>query len=577
MSVPRPRASSRSRRAAADRSGRLGALALLLLPGLLWPGTPFADSLESPPAPWATRVSPVPTPDILGADPVAQGNLEASRAAVASRLGEPDIQPATLGRAYGDLGALYHVYGIDRAAEGCYENAMALAPEEFRWPYYAGYLALKSGRLDDALELFAKAASIDPEYPALALRLGQTYLGLSRLDEARPLLEQAARHVGLRAAALYNLGQIDLLERDQDAAVEHFEEALALAPEADRIHYPLAQALRAAGRTEEARAHLALHGKQEPQPEDDLIEELKALERGSRPHFVRAMRAMREGDDEAAIKAFTRGLELEPDNIDARVSFARALYLAGKPDAARRQLLTVLENDPDHPLANFLVGLLYDASGDKDLAISRYRRILKTNPDESGAHFFLANLLFRAGDYEEAAEHYRAAFEASPDAEPAALLRFVAMKRAGASDLELREGLEAMLRRDPNRQLLRYALVRLLAASDDPKVRDGQRALEEAEILAANAPPNLANREAQILARAAAGETGQAAQELSRLAEMAKWYGQWDQLARLNEMEATLEAGEVPGPVWPDSEPLLSPSPTDPRATFSMYPASRAY
>jgi tetratricopeptide (TPR) repeat protein len=558
-----------------SRACRPAALLLALLTVL--PQGLAADALESPPPPWAQRLSPVPEPDVQGADSVAQKNLAATRAEVAIRLSDPDIAAEKLGRAYGDLGALYHVYGIDRAAAGCYRNAMALDPGQFRWPYYAGYLALESGRLEEALDLLGRARGLDPEYPALDLRLGEAYLGLNRLEEAEPLLERAAGREGLRATALFHLGQINLLRRDYERALERFEEALELAPGADRIHYPLAQALRAAGRPDEARSHLALHGKREPVPDDRLVAELEALESGSRPHFVQAMQAMREGERKDAIEAFRRGLALEPHNTAARVSLARALYLEGDVESTRRELIEVLERDPDHALANFLVGLLYDASGEKDLAMKRYRQVLEAKPDESGAHFYLANLLFQAADYRQAAEHYRAAFEASPDAEPAGLLHLVASERAGTPDEELRRKLEEALERDPNRQLMRYALVRLLAASEDPAVRDSEGALAQARILATQAPPNLANREAQILGRAAAGQTGQAAEELGRLIEMAKWNAQWDQVERLGAMRAALEDGELPGPAWPEEDPMLNPRPTDPHATFAMYPASKAY
>lgn len=543
----------------------------------LTPWSANADALSEPPQAWVGRVQPVPEPDILGADSVAQKTLAATRAQVAARLNDPAAQAEQLGRAFGDLGALYHVYGINRGAKDCYANAMALEPGNFRWPYYAGYLALRSGRLDAALQHFARAEKLDPSYAPLKLRRAEAYVELDRTAEAKPLLESAAKEPGLRAAALFHLGQIELLERDPKSAVARFEEALKLDPQASQIHYPLGQALRALGETDKAREELDRHGTKEPRVADPLIDELNALENGSRPHFIAGMQAMHNGDYAAATEAFERGLALEPGNRDARVSYARVLFLKGDTDAARRELLKVLDAEPKHPLANFLVALIYEADGQTDLAMKRYEKILAAKPDEAGAQYFLANLLFRAGDFSEAAAHYHAAFVATPDAEPAGLLYLVAKKRSGTPDRVLRKELEAMLKEDPNRQLVRYALIRLLVASDDPTVRDAKEAKEQAGTLAAGAPPTLSNREASALARAAAGETAQAVQDLGQVIDMARWGGQWDQIERLEAARKTIREGKMPEPAWPQKDPLLNPQPFDPKTSFTYYPASRAY
>jgi len=553
---------------------------LLLLAGVLAGLTPRdagADALSEPPQAWAGRVKPVPEPDILGADPIAQKTLRATRAEVATQIKDPATQPEQLGHAFGDLGALYHVYGINRGARDCYVNAIALEPKRFRWRYYAGYLALRSGRLDAALQAFAQAEKLDPTYAPLKLREAEAYLELDRNAEAKPLLEAAAKHSGLRAAALFHLGQLDLLERNPKAAVSRFREALKLDPAASQVHYPLAQALRSLGQADKARAELDKYGTTKPGVADPMIDQLNALENGSRPHFVEAMDDMRNGDYAGAAEAFARGLALEPGNKDARVSYARVLFLNGNAKGALRELLQVLSEDPNHPLANFMVALLYEAGGQEDLAMKRYQKILANKPDQAGAQYFLANLLFRSGQYAEAAKHYHAAFEVTPDAEPAGLLYLVAKKRSGASDRALRDQLEAMLKEDPNRQLMRYALIRLLAASEDPAVRDPKQAKEQADILAAHAPPTLAIREASALARAALGETRQAAEDMGQLIPMARWGGQWDQIDRLEATRKALQAGKLPQPAWPGKDPLLSPQRFDPRASFTYFPASRAY
>ena len=47
-----------------------------------------------------------------------------------------------------------------------------------------------------------------------------------------------------------------------------------------------------------------------------------------------------------SVEAFEAGLEIDPDNRAARISYARALYLSGRP-AAAREALTEAHRYPD--------------------------------------------------------------------------------------------------------------------------------------------------------------------------------------------------------------------------------------
>lgn len=79
------------------------------------------------------------------------------------------------------------------------------------------------------------------------------------------------------ALSRYYLGQIALLQRKYSQAIGYFRRVLELQPTADRVHYPLAQALRASGEGPVARRHLACHGERLPSSADPLMAELKAL------------------------------------------------------------------------------------------------------------------------------------------------------------------------------------------------------------------------------------------------------------------------------------------------------------
>jgi predicted Zn-dependent protease len=266
-------------------------------------------------------------------------------------------------------------------AELAFGNARALDPNAIQWAYYAAHLALEQGEPEQALRLLAAAAQIDPEYPTLPLRRGEALLGLSRLAEARAAYVQALETPELRAAALYGLAQIDLLERDWAAAAARYGEVLSLQPGADAAQYPLGQALVRLGRREEARSHLDRRGVTKPTYADPLVDELRSLQTGASFHFEEALVAVKRLDYAAAATAFAAGLAEDPANARARVSYARALWLSGRPDEALQVLNKGVARDAEHQRIWLTLGYVSSQLGNTEQA-----RAALTNAIEVGGN-----------------------------------------------------------------------------------------------------------------------------------------------------------------------------------------------
>ncbi len=535
-----------------------------------------ADPVAEPPESLRGQVWAVPELDISGADPAVQQATAETRQELVSLLLDPLAERAAIGDAYGRLGAYYQVQSVTTAAERCYENAITLDPEEFRWHYYAGELLLESGRAEEARIHFYRARELDPDYPPLRLKLARAAFDLNRLDQAEPGFQSIAGEPGLQATAHYYLGQIALQRREYQQAVSWFLVALVLDPEADRVRYPLAQALRALGDEERAREQLSLHGTRLPSLDDPLMEELQALNSGARPHFIRGMAAVKRQEYAAAVRGFAAGLTLDPDNANARVSYARALYLDGKAKQARAQLEQAMKLDPKNSLATFLLALMLDGSGDTKTAGKLYAKTLEQEPEHAGAHFFLAGRLYRDGDYTAAAGHYAAALQVNPGIDVAVLLHLVSLSRSGSTDAEIAPQLHTLLETRPDDPALRYAAGRFLALSEDGAVRDPQRALELARTLVQQmpAPPHL---ELLTLAHAANGDLEQARQAAQQLALSLP---PWEEVGRVKALQAAVQAfeeGRIPGPAWPREDPVLQPPPAQAGGPMREYPAAVPY
>lgn len=478
----------------------------MLITSLLAASLAFAgDTAYDLPASLADTLRPIPEVELDELDTQARDSIETARQRLNKTLLAEPLDMEKLAAAYGELGGLYQVNHAFPAAEACYLNAAQLAPDEFRWAYYLAYLAESSGRTRLALERYQQAGLLRPGYKALSVRLGNVLLDLNEQQQARAAYEQVVETPGLEAAALYGLGQIALLQRDYDTAIDAFSRALSYDPAASRIHYPLAQALRATQRDDEAKAHLAQLGNRPPTFRDPQIESLEALKIGSRIHFLQAMKATRQQDFTAASEAFAEGLALEPDNALARISYARTLYLIDDKAAAQQALKTALATDPDNSLALFLLGLLAEEQGDTGKAAEYYRLAIRATPEHAGANFFLANQYYRQGNYTQAAQHYASSLKGDPGNLGAYIPCIGALLLSDAPAATLKSVLEAAIDQFPENPLLQTIQIMLQAASRDVAMKDPQTALSRAQQLneQQRIPPH---QELLALAYAASGD-----------------------------------------------------------------------
>ena len=458
---------------------------LLTLITLLLAGSPAmaGDMASDLPASLAGSLRPIQEIKLDDLDTQARDSIQLARRQLNEALQTQPVQIEKLAAAYGELGGLYQVNLVFPAAEECYHNAAQLAPDEFRWVYYLAYLADTSGRTGLALERYEQASTLRPSYKALTVRLGNVLLDLNELEQAQVAFEQIVETTGLEAAALYGLGQIALLKRDYDTAIDAFTRALTYDPAASRIHYPLAQALRATQRNDEAKSQLAMLGKQPPSFRDPQIESLEALKIGSRFHFLQAMKATRQQDYTAASEAFAQGLALEPDNVLARISYARTLYLIDDKAAAGQALEAALATQPDNSLGLFLLGLLTEEQGDADKAADYYRLAIRYTPEHAGAHFYLANQYYRQGNYSLAAQHYASSLKGDASNLAAYIPYIGTLIVSDAPAATLKTVLETAIQQFPENPVFQAIQIMLLAASHDTSMKDPAAALSSAQQL----------------------------------------------------------------------------------------------
>ena len=521
-------------------------------------------------------LTPVPEPDLAGTEESVQEALRAARAELGTLVNNPATTRAHLAQSFGEMAGFYHAHHLYTTAEACYVNAETLAPTDFRWPYLLGYVHQQASNPGAAVTAYRRALQIRPNYAPAEMRLAEVYLELNQSDLAEPLLRKLIDVDEVRGAALFRLGRLSFDRKDYQDAVNYYQQALEARPQATRIHYTLAMAYRGLGDVERARTHLQQRGDGEPKIEDPLVDDLGMLLKGARPHLFRAIESVRAGHYDDAKRGFSEALKIDPDNGNARVSYARVLYLMGDRAGARRELKEVLRRDSNHALGNFLMGLLVEETGAQETALQYYHQALIADPQHSGAHYLLGNARMREGKFAAAERHYRKTLEQEPDHYPARLLAAMASLKTGPNCTQARAWVEEGVNRHPNDTKFTFVLARLLACCPDDSARDGRRALELAKQLYDDFNA-LENAETLAMAYAEVGRFDDAARLQQNAVEATMAAGAFFYLPRLEENLALYQRGRQCQQPWSAGDTIFLPPEFDAYRPFRDYPTLHAY
>jgi tetratricopeptide (TPR) repeat protein len=210
--------------------------------------------------------------------------------------------------------------------------------------------------------------------------------------------------------------------------------------------------------------------------------------------FLRAgMANERTGNYPAAVKAYERGLAVEPRNVELLNSLGFALFQQGKSKEAVVALEKALAVDPKHwkahnnlalaaidigelevaeahyrdslaikpqPAIYNDLGFVLERQGLSDEAVEAYRKAIKLDPGSASAHYNLGSALARSGQFAEAERHLRSALKKSPNTQTYTGLGIV-LWQTGRPD-EAIVNLRAAIEADPKNEAAHRTLAQVL-------------------------------------------------------------------------------------------------------------------
>lgn len=109
----------------------------------------------------------------------------------------------------------------------------------------------------------------------------------------------------------------------------------------------------------------------------------------------------------AAIAAYQRALDLDPEHVPSLINLGNVFYELGQFDRAREQYARAAALDAENPRTHFNLGNACDEMGDLLGALRAYRRAIRIWPGYADAHFNLALVAEKLEAWALACRHWR--------------------------------------------------------------------------------------------------------------------------------------------------------------------------
>jgi tetratricopeptide (TPR) repeat protein len=209
-----------------------------------------------------------------------------------------------------------------------------------------------------------------------------------------------------KSYAAHNQLGVALHEKgDAAAALDQFEQALALQPDFEEASNNVGTMLLETGRATEAA---------------DAFRQAVKLDPGYAIAHFNLGNALRQGGQlPEAIAEFQQSLKLDPLNAEAENNLADALLAAGRNDEAFAHFARAAEISPTYAGAQYNWGVALLKTNDVPGAITHFQRAIAIQPDYVEAHFNLGVAFYQTGHMPEAIAEFQAALRLRPGFSPA--------------------------------------------------------------------------------------------------------------------------------------------------------------
>ena len=193
-------------------------------------------------------------------------------------------------------------------------NNSALPKRDSAGAYLETGIGLEqSGKLNEAIECFDKALTLNPDNVDARAHKGEAYAELGKLDFAVAQCQEALKLNPRCSEALNTLGVVFGEKGQPDEALKHLNEALRIDPRSENAHLNIGNVFIVLRKPDEAIFHCR--------------EALRLNPRFAEAHLDMGVAFTQKGEMDSAINHFKQALNINPGLSDAKANLERAMVL----------------------------------------------------------------------------------------------------------------------------------------------------------------------------------------------------------------------------------------------------------
>ncbi|HXX24712.1 MAG TPA: tetratricopeptide repeat protein [Terriglobia bacterium] len=268
--------------------------------------------------------------------------------------------------AYVILGLAHYELYQSHQAVTAFQHATRLNPNDTNAIFFLGKAQMQSGNYRDAAATFEKLRQSRPKDPDVLYNLGLAHLKLltAAEDGLREIAPQPYQLALLEAqhAADYS---------NDAAAIQYFQEALRLKPDAVGIHYGLGSAYARASKFEEAA--------------QEFKEELRINPNDSLALWRLGEITLHQNPTEA-VQYLRQAVSLNPGLPQAVLAYGRALLRTGETEKSIEQFQRVVKLAPEEDSVHYLLANAYRKLGRQAESIAEMDRFQQMARMTSAQH-----------------------------------------------------------------------------------------------------------------------------------------------------------------------------------------------
>lgn len=288
-----------------------------------------------------------------------------------------------------------------RAAEAVpyLEAAAKKKPTVYRPLFFTAEALSEAGHAENAEPYYKAALAIDPKSAVAELGLARSMMKQNRVDEAAPHLRKAAELDPAFRGALLELAAIYERGKKTAEAIEIYKQFPENPAAKERV------------------GELLLESGQAASAIPTLEEAVKAAPTATN-RIALATAYIENKQPDRAAPLFEQALQTEPNNLDLRMSYGRALRALKKYSAAAQEFSRVVQAKPDSSETwGDLAGMLILLNQDQQ-ALVALDKVKALGAEKPGHFFFRALVLDRNHLYQPALENYEKFLAVSENKSP---------------------------------------------------------------------------------------------------------------------------------------------------------------